>query len=242
MKVNIDNTFLFLKGNKNKLIVNPPDNSFNGDYTILTEFTPDFEYIKNNCQDGGWHTMGLLCKNGKHMGLFFTAGRDQEGEMLYKVSFEWWHHTDDPEVDQVKSIDHYVTEEDIQKPIQVVVEKKKDALTFTVNEKHSVTPIQNVVDYSYSYTWLGCANRLSPDFQHIYEGELHKLHFQEGTVTSEETRQFFSSFPRFVHKVGRDKGRKVLFTSDFEEVALYKVKDLSYNNNHLIKYSDEWLG
>jgi hypothetical protein len=32
-----------------------------------------------------------------------------------------------------------------------------------------------------------------------------------------------------------------MFTSNFEEVSPYKVKDHSYNNNHLIKFSKQWL-
>ena len=35
MKIDQDNTYLFLKGNKNKLIFNPPDDVVENDFTLL---------------------------------------------------------------------------------------------------------------------------------------------------------------------------------------------------------------
>lgn len=242
MRVDIDNTYIFLKGNKNKLVFNPPDDTFEKDFTILCEFTPDRSYNEENCMDGAFHTMGLLCKNGQHMGLFYTVGINEVGEVLHKISFEWWSHTEEPGVDTVQSVDIYVGDDVIYNTVQVSICRQGETVIMNADGQTATSEIKNVIDYGNSYTWLGCANRLSPDFQHIYHGDLSKLHFQEDILEKENIDLFFKDISTFCYTVARDMSKTILFTSDFEEISTYKVKDLSYNSNHLIRYSERWLG
>ena len=101
--------------------------------------------------------------------------------------------------------------------------------------------MKDVIDYSYSYTWVGCANRLSPEYQHIFEGDINLLHLQEKVLDSDNINLFFNDYDKFIKEVSQNMNNTIMFTSNFEEVSPYKVKDHSYNNNHLIKFSKQWL-
>ena len=241
MNINEDNTYLFLKGNKNKLIFNPPDDIVTTDFTLIMSFKPDEKNWLEKIEETNFYTQGLFSKNGKHIGLFFTAGKDEIGKPLLKVSFEWWKKTNDPEVDEVKSVDIFPTIEETKNGFNVIVKKKKNSLELDVNGKTKVGDITDVIDYSYSYTWIGCANRLSPEFQHIYYGDITLLHLQEGILDDDNCKLIFDDYDKFVETVSLDMDRKIMFTSNFKEVSPYKVKDHSFNNNHIIKYSNLWL-
>jgi len=241
MVTNKDNTYLFLKGNKNKLVFNPPEDVFTKDFTLAIEFKPDIEHYTKMMKETSFYTQGLVCKNGKHIGLFFTAGTDEIGNILLKVSFEWWKKTDNPEVDEVKAIDFFPPSDSAENGYKVIIRKKRNEIELVVNGKSKVAPIENVIDYSYSYTWVGCANRLDADYQHIFYGDISKMHLQEGLLDNNSCNLLFNDYQEFVkvHALNRDK--QVIFTSDFSQVTPYKVKDHSYNNNHIIKFSKAWL-
>jgi hypothetical protein len=241
MKINKENTYLFLKGNKNKLVFNPPDDVITTDFTLMMRFTPDKDYYLEGIKKEPFFTQGLFSKNGKHIGLFFTAGKDEINNILLKVSFEWWKKTDNPDVDEVKSIDFYPSIEEVEKGLDVVVIKNKNSIELIVNGKTKTAEMKDVIDYSYSYTWVGCANRLSPEYQHIFEGEINLLHLQEKVLDSDNINLFFNDYNKFVKEVSQNMNNTIMFTSNFEEVSPYKVKDHSYNNNHLIKFSKQWL-
>tara|TARA_R100001509_G_scaffold165416_2_gene146961 strand:- start:880 stop:1608 length:729 start_codon:yes stop_codon:yes gene_type:complete len=241
MKINKENTYLFLKGNKNKLVFNPPDDVITTDFTLMMRFTPDKDYYLEGMKKEPFFTQGLFSKNGKHIGLFFTAGKDEINNILLKVSFEWWKKTDNPDVDEVKSIDFYPSVEEVEKGLDVVVIKNKNSIELIVNGKTKTAEMKDVIDYSYSYTWVGCANRLSPEYQHIFKGEINLLHLQEKVLDSDNINLFFNDYNKFVKEVSQNMNNTIMFTSNFEEVSPYKVKDHSYNNNHLIKFSKQWL-
>ena len=67
------------------------------------------------------------------------------------------------------------------------------------------------------------------------------MHLQEGLLDNNSCNLLFNDYQEFVkvHALNRDK--QVIFTSDFSQVTPYKVKDHSYNNNHIIKFSKAWL-
>jgi|TARA_R100001079_G_C4421822_1_gene140119 hypothetical protein len=241
MKINKENTYLFLKGNKNKLVFNPPDDVITTDFTLMMRFTPDKDYYLEGMKKEPFFTQGLFSKNGKHIGLFFTAGRDEINNILLKVSFEWWKKTDNPDVDEVKSIDFYPSVEEVEKGLDVVVIKNKNSIELIVNGKTKTAEMKDVIDYSYSYTWVGCANRLSPEYQHIFEGDINLLHLQEKVLDSDNINLFFNDYDKFIKEVSQNMNNTIMFTSNFQEVSPYKVKDHSYNNNHLIKFSKQWL-
>ena len=241
MKIDQDNTYLFLKGNKNKLIFNPPDDVVENDFTLLMRFKPDEKNWLEKIEETDFYTQGLFSKNGKHIGLFFTAGKDETNQPLLKVSFEWWKKTKDPEVDEVTSVDIFPSIDETKKGFDVAVIKNKNKVELIVNGKSKIKEITDVIDYSYSYTWIGCANRLYPEFQHIYNGEINLMHLQEGVLDNQNIDLFFNNYSDFVEKISLNTKNIIMFTSDFSEVSPYKVKDHSYNNNHIIKYSNIWL-
>lgn len=241
MNINKENTYLFLKGNKNGIIRNQPEDLFGDDFTILTKFTPDFEYIEEEVKTNPYHSMGIVSKNGKHMGLFFTSGFDNDGEWFFKISFEWWETTLNPDEDKVNAVDIFRKKEIIGKELEVAVWRKGNDLFIRVGDEVVMKQLGNLIDYQYSYTWVGAANRLYEDFNHIFTGDISFLHLQEGTLTREDQDLGFTKYDQFVDKISRDKEVNTIFTSDFSQSTFYKVKDDSVNYNHIIKFSKEWL-
>ncbi len=241
MKINKDNTYLFLKGNKNGIIKHQPEDLFGDDFTILTKFKPDFKYIEEEVKTNPYHSMGLVSKNGKHMGLFFTSGYDAEGEWFFKISFEWWETTLNPDEDKVNAVDIFRKSSIIDKELSVAVWRKDDELFIRVGDEVVMKKLGNLIDYQYSYTWIGAANRLYDDFNHIFVGDISFMHLQEGILTREQQDLGFKQYNEFVDSISKNREIKTIFTSNFEENTFYKVKDDSNNFNHIIKFSKEWL-
>lgn len=241
MRVDRDNTYMFMKGNKNNLITNPPDDIYAKDFTLCVEFTPDIEDIRKGIKDNAYYVQGLMSKNGKHTGLFLTTNELPGGRILVKVNFEWWAHTDIPEVDKVQSCDVYFQEEVLSSPIKVIVKKEGDNISVNANGEVTTNVIKNAIDYSLSYTWVGAAQRLFDDYENIYVGDISKFHLQEGILDEESIKNLWFNYDKFIEDVALDRTKVILFTSNFENYTPYKVEDHSYNYNHLIKFSKEWL-
>lgn len=241
MKINKENTYLFLKGNKNGLIQHQPEDLFGNDFTILTRFKPDFKVIEKEVETAPYHSMGLISKNGKHMGLFFTSGLDDAGEWFFKISFEWWERTLNPDEDRVNAVDIFRKKEIIGKDLEVKVWKKDNEIFIQFEDEVVMKPIGELIDYQYSYTWVGAANRLYEDFNHIFTGDISFMHVQEGVLNEKDRELGFRNYNEFVDKVSRNPEIITIFTSDFTESTFYKIKDDSNNFNHIIKFSKEWL-
>lgn len=241
MRIDANNTYMFLKGNKNNLISNPPDDIYEKDFTLCVEFTPDLEDIKKGIKENAYYVQGLISKNGKHTGLFLTTNEQPDGSTLVKVNFEWWSHTDVPDVDKVQSCDIYLQEGVLHEPIQATVQKQGNNITVTVNGQTNDALIENAIDYSESYTWIGAAQRLFSDYENIYVGDISKMHLQEGILEDEYIEDLWNDYGKFIDTVAQDRSRTVIFTSNFENYTPYKVEDHSYNYNHLIQFSKEWL-
>lgn len=241
MRVDRDNTYMFIKGNKNNLITNPPDDIYEKDFTLCVEFTPDIEDIKKGIKDNAYYVQGLVSKNGKHTGLFLTTNEQPDGSILVKVNFEWWSHTDIKDVDKVQSCDIYLQEGVLYEPIRACVKKQGQNIKVIVNGQENDAVIENAIDYSLSYTWIGAAQRLFPDFENIFVGDLSKMHLQEGVLDDELIDDLWDNYDKFVNDVAYDRSKIVIFTSNFENYTPYKVEDHSYNYNHLIQFSKEWL-
>lgn len=241
MRIDKDNTYLFLKGNKNGLVQHQPDDLFGGDFTVLSTILPDFDIIREEVEKVPFHTMGVISKNGKHMGLFFTSGLNQNKQWFFKISFEWWESTDNPEEDKVNSVDIYTQADIMDGPIDIAVWKSGQEICIKVRDVIQTKEIKNVIDYSYSYTWIGAANRLYEDYNHIFTGDMSFLHVQEGVLPLDKIELGFTDYIKFLEVSNENSTQKVLYTGDFSQSTAYKVKDDSNNYNHLIKFSKEWL-
>ena len=241
MRIDKNNTYLFLKGNKNDLIQHQPDDLFGKDFTVLATISPDFDIIKEEIKKVPFHTMGVISKNGKHMGLFFTSGLNEQGLWFFKISFEWWETTENPDEDKVNSVDIYTEADIMEAPISIAVWKKDDQISIKCRNTIETKEIKNLIDYSFSYTWIGAANRLYEDFNHIFSGDISFLHVQEGILPLEQIELGFNDYTKFLEQSNKSNPEKVIYTGDFSQSTLYKVKDDSNNYNHLIKFSKEWL-
>jgi len=241
MRIDASNTYMFIKGNKNNLITNTPDDIYAKNFTLCIEFTPDIEDIKKGIKENAYYVQGLMSKNGKHTGLFLTTNEQPDGNTLVKVNFEWWAHTDIPEVDKVQSCDVYFQEDVLNSPIRAIVKKEGDDIFINVNGETNKASIKDAIDYSLSYTWIGAAQRLFEDFENIYVGDISKFHLQEGHLEDELIDNLWNNYDKFVNEVALDRSKKIIFTSNFENYTPYKVEDNSYNYNHLIQFSKEWL-
>ena len=129
----------------------------------------------------------------------------------------------------------------LNSPIRAIVKKEGDDIFINVNGETNKASIKDAIDYSLSYTWIGAAQRLFEDFENIYVGDISKFHLQEGHLEDELIDNLWNNYDKFVNEVALDRSKKIIFTSNFENYTPYKVEDDSYNYNHLIQFSKEWL-
>tara|TARA_E500000318_G_scaffold112057_1_gene133755 strand:+ start:11225 stop:11965 length:741 start_codon:yes stop_codon:yes gene_type:complete len=244
MYFNAKNTHLFQSGNKNNLVTNQPVDILQDNFTILVRFKPDVKKFREIMgTESTYLPSCLVGKNGMHAGLFFVSGYDNLKKFNAKVSFEWWEHCEKQKKDIVKYVQLPVGEGtgiSLDKPLDAAVVKEGNKITLSIGEFTAKQDIGNVVDYSNAFTWIGAANRLNPDHNHIFYGDIDLLHITEEVMPQKFIDIFFTNFNSFVKNIAKTDVFKTFFTTNFSAVTPYKIKDFSYNSNHPIKYSKKW--
>ena len=251
MKFGFDNSYVFLNGNKHGLITNLSTDAFTSeDFTILANISPDYDKMDELLKDNNWVHQMIVGKNGKHIGLCFTGFVDDSKNIHYHLSFEWWQNPSkeenkNPDQDEVQSIQIKLERDEKNIPVKLV--KFNNKFELNVNDSVKTKQYTNIIDYSTSFLWLGCANRIhktleeTKEFGSIYYGSINKIHIQEGLLLTKDVELFYSDFETFCHFFGTNNGVKAYFSSDFSQISLYKIKDHSNNGNHALLFSSEWL-
>lgn len=233
-------SYLFNTGNNSGLIKNTINQVYTGECTVLTRYKPDIDGMIEAMPDIGFLSTGLICKNGQHIGIFFKMIRNYEGAepWVYRFSFEFWQRGDTEQ--RILDIDIDPSEiRDSWFDIELTQSVKE--FTFTVNGKSVTSKYLNLVDYTNSYLWVGCANRLAPDWKHELIGEIDQLLIANEIVIPFKRVLFFDDYEGYVDRTLRDSKAMTVFLSNFKKFTYYKVHDDSGNGNHPIKYDNEWV-
>lgn len=233
-------SYLFNTGNNSGLIKNGINQVFMGECTILCRYKPDIEGMIKAMPEIGFLSTGIICKNGQHIGIFFKIIRNHIGDepWVYRFSFEYWEKGKteqtilDVDIDPKEIKDKWFDIEFLQ---------TNTTFTFSVNGKAVTGKYLNLVDYSNSYLWVGCANRLAPDWKHELIGEIDKLAVDLDTIIPFKRNIFFEDYDAFNDLVLRNRDSKTVFLSNFKKFTYYKIHDDSGNGNHPIKYDKEWV-
>lgn len=233
-------SYLFNTGNNSGLIKNNINQVYMGDCTILCRFKPDIEKMTKEMPEIGFLSTGIICKNGMHIGIFFKMIRNHIGDepWVYRFSFEYWQENEkeqrilDIDIDPKKVKDTW---------FDIKFTQTHDTFIFTVDDKSIEAKYFKLVDYSNSYLWVGCANRLAPDWKHELIGAIDKLYVEIEHTLPFIQQLFFDDYERFADKVLANRSSKAVFLSNFKKFTYYKIHDDSGNGNHPIKYDNEWV-
>lgn len=241
MKFNGQLSYLFHTDNNSGLIKNNIYQVYNGECTILCRFKPDLDAMIDSLpEETGYISTGIVCKNGKHIGIFFKIFRNYVGtaKWVCRFSFEFW---EKGELEQ-KTVDVDFTEDDFDgKWFDIEFYQSDKEFTLTVNGKSETREYFNLVDYTHSYLWIGCANRLALDWKHELLGEIDKLAIDLEPVIPFKKDLFFNDFNAYIDNILRSKNSKAVFVSNLKKTTYYKIHDDSGNGNHPIKYDEEWV-
>lgn len=254
MKLNQDNSYVFLNGNKHGLIKwESKDSMLAEEFTILAKFTPDYDKMDELLDDKDVVQQVVLGRNGKHMGLCFIgykASFDGVSKKYYKVSYEWWQNpewekTQDPSLDQPKDV--FIDNLERGTTFKVHVQKKDNKFFIDVNGQTSSNEYDSIIDYSDCLCWIGCGNKTFLDPEDIrlhgciYHGDISMLHIQDGLLLNKDIDLFYEDIDLFLAYNGSREDNVVYFSSDFKDTTAYKVMDKSANGNHPMLFSKEWL-
>jgi len=242
MKFDGNLSYLFNTGNNNGLIKNVISPVYDKSCTVLCRYTPDLEGMMNAMPDIGFLSTGILCKNGQHIGIFFKQIKNYEGQdpWLYRFSFEFWQKNFTEQTILDIDIDYNTIE---GRTFDISFTQTHDTFTFTVDGETVSTKYDKskLIDYSNSYLWIGCANRLAPDWKHELIGEIHKMYIDLDITLPYSQKLFFDDYEAFNNKILNNKSSKAVFLSNFKKYTYYKIHDDSGNGNHPIKYDEEWI-
>lgn len=250
MKIDKNNTFLFHNVDRHGLIFNHVRDMIVGEFTLLIEFKPDIEHIREKLNTEPNYQQCIVGKNGKHTGLFICA-YDIDGEPHLNLEYQWWQNplweqNQNPEEDEFKNVIVPI-KVDVDSTYRVIVQKTKREISVECNLNKKSLEFDSIIDYSNSLMWLGAANRLNdtPDiedpYNNIFTGEILKMHLQEKSIEHEHIKLFFDDYNKFLDLKLDVKKNKVFFTSDFSNITPYKILDQSGNGNHPIIFRLEWL-
>lgn len=246
MIIGYENSYLFPIGNKNGLVGNETVDFFTKDCTILTSFKPDLEECVKEIGEDGRYVGTVVGKNGKHVGIFFIVYKDGLDNLHYQVSLEYWQNplweqNQSEADDELKRVDFEFTPEQCENGFDVSLKRVGSKFIITVNGESREAEINGLIDYTYSFMWIGAASRLSEFQPCIFYGNIDKMHIQYGATSEDEDELFFNNYESFINKLDKNKNDKNVFTSDFRMYTPYKIFDQSNNGNHPIKYSKIWL-
>ena len=246
MKIDKNTVFFFSNGDKYDLHDNDITDILKDDFSIYCRFKPDMEKINKIVKETGVYNGALIAKNGKHLGLFFNVYTDVEGSLQKRISWQYWSYDAETEKDVEKNISFAFFEndnEDIYFNIIINHNLKKKEFTMieVVSEKYASITYDTIIDYSYSYTWIGAATLISEAHQAVFEGDIDKIHIQRSEMDLQYANEFFYDYPSFIEKINKNRtSLKNIFCSDFTYKTYYKLKDMSGNGFHPVLFKPEW--
>ena len=238
MKFNEKESYIFEIANKNELINNLSKDFFTRDCTVLVRFTPDFETMQQRYDENNRYVGCVVGKNGHHMGVMVEAHTTAEGYNYRSVSFEYWVNVD--EGMDIRQIQFNIPEENYNDPIEFILKRRDNKFIAEYNGEVKEGDCTDLADYSFSMVWIGAANRIVEDHNHIFLGDIDILHLQETYLDDEYCKLFFRDFDKFL-PIAKNPVNIPIYTGDFKDTTPYRIKDLSGNGNHPIIFRKEWM-
>jgi hypothetical protein len=238
MKFDEKESYVFEIANKNELINNLSKDFFTRDCTVLARFTPDFETMQQRYDEHNRYVGCVVGKNGHHMGVMVEAHTTAEGYNYRSVSFEYWVNVD--EGMDIRQIQFTIPEENYDQPIEFILKRRDNKFIAEYNGEVKEGDCTNLADYSFSMVWIGAANRIVEDHNHIFLGDIDILHLQETYLDDEYCKLFFRDFDKFL-PIAKNPNNIPIYTGDFKDTTPYRIKDLSGNGNHPIIFRKEWM-
>lgn len=252
MRLDRDNTYVFDPFNKYQIIKRPASEMFIYDFTLAVTVEPDYESIEKELKaelaessDTAFINGCITGANGMHQGIFLSSFFE-DGELKHVLKYDWWEEEGDEKI--AKHIGLLINPDDSNK-LDIVVVRKENDLTLTVNGETVRGEIGTLIDYSYSWRWVGAGNKLNvgkedydEKFASIFQGEIFKYHYQFGQLWQEDIDSIFNDYEQFKESyLYGDDAEFIFISTDFKESTPYKIKDYSTNNNHLLKLDTRWF-
>jgi len=238
MIFNEKESYVFEIANKNELINNLSKDFFTRDCTVLVRFTPDFETMQQRYDEHNRYVGCVVGKNGHHMGVMVEAHTTAEGYNYRSVSFEYWVNVE--EGMDIRQIQFTIPEEKYDQPIEFILKRRDNKFIAEYNGEIKEGDCTDLADYSFSMVWIGAANRIVEDHNHIFLGDIDILHLQETYLDDEYCKLFFRDFDKFL-PIAKNPDNIPIYTGDFKDTTPYRIKDLSGNGNHPIIFRKEWM-
>jgi hypothetical protein len=228
----------------------PPNNKYNlnlGDIVNLT--LDDFSFatrisINPDEMQKVWDTTNqieyaIINKNGLHCGISITKAFN-DGFAGYHTKGTIWVHDGNGGHKSVSilSQDIFGTSENdntIDIGFSYNKNEKYISLFYTNNYKRQYFT-EDIIDYTNSYTWIGTSNPLDdcpPEFRNFFHGEIHFGGIYESCLNETQFESIFNNIENI------DLELKPICVFDFKKETPYKVLDMSYNGNSIIKYDRE---
>jgi len=240
MKIGFDNSYLFPAGNKNGLVRNEPDFIWTKDCTVLVRFKPDLKKYYGSIGDNVRKAGCILGKNGKHIGIFYSLGKDGN-DIYHFLLFEYWVLNKETGQDEIKTLVFDVTHLKDEEYFDVILKRENNKFSLEYKGEIKSDNVEELADYSYSFLWIGAATRVNSDHNEVFYGDIFKMHIQYGITPQEDIDLFFDNYDEFLYKTKSLTNTENIFTSNFKDLTEYKILDQSLNGNHPIKYSKQWL-
>ena len=201
---------------------------------------------------------GIIIKNGKHTGI--SAIVNEEGTKFFIKGTVWTKvesnvvmPVQDGDVLEFKEL---AKNEEVPTDILLRVNwgpndlEKEFDLGFTYNKKEKKLSLYcngqwetktfegELIDYSNSWLWVGVCNPLEScpeEFRHFYFGTMNYVGIYQECLTKEEIVNTFKDTTTI------NKNLNPVCIFDFEKHTPYKVLDVTYNGNNIIKFDKTWM-
>lgn len=209
------------------------------DFSFVTRIKLNPEEMQKIWDETQQVEYAIINKNGMHCGISLTKAFNDEFKGYHAKGTIWVEDKiDGHKPIAILSTTIYGTNEDdnvIDIGFSYNRDKKYITLFYNNNfEKKYFTG--DIVDYVNSYTWIGTSNPLDdcpPPFRNFFYGEMLFGGIYESCLEHEEFESIFNDTEYI------NKQHKPICLFDFKKQTPYKVLDISFNGNSIIKYDRE---
>jgi hypothetical protein len=209
------------------------------DFSFATRIKLNPDEMQKIWDDTQQVEYAIINKNGMHCGISLTKAFNDECRGYHAKGTIWVHDGNggNKPIAILSTTIFATSEEDSIIDIGFSYSKDKKYITLFYNnifEKKYFT--ENIVDYINSYTWIGTSNPLDDcphEFRNFFYGEMLFGGIYESCLEQESFEKIYDN-NEFV-----DADHKPICVFDFKKQKPYKVLDISFNGNSIIKYDRE---
>lgn len=209
------------------------------DFSFATRITIDPIEMQKIWDTTNQIEYAIINKNGLHCGISITKAFN-DGFAGYHAKGTIWVHDGNGGHKSVTilSRDIFATSEnDNTIDIGFSYNKNEKYISlFYPNNHERQYFTEDIIDYTNSYTWIGTSNPLDdcpPAFRNFFYGEMYYVGIYESCLNKTQFESIFNNIENI------DTELKPICVFDFKKQTPYKVLDISYNGNSIIKYDRE---